>query len=70
VIDGELTAGRFQWTMATLLGSKRYRPQLRFVAFDLPFLVGVDLRLLLWAERRARLDSWLAPSNHPMSSPR
>jgi ATP-dependent DNA ligase len=26
VIDGELTAGRFQWTMAALAGSKRYRP--------------------------------------------
>jgi ATP-dependent DNA ligase len=54
VIDGELTVGRFQWTMAALLGRLRYRPQLRFVAFDLPFLVGVDLRLLPWTERRQR----------------
>jgi hypothetical protein len=30
VIDGELTAGRFRWTMAALLGSKRYRSGLRF----------------------------------------
>jgi hypothetical protein len=42
--------------MAALLGGKRYRPQLRFVAFDLPFLVGVDLRLLSWTERRNRLE--------------
>ena len=36
VLDGERTAGRFQWTMAAVLGSKRYRPNLRFVVFDVP----------------------------------
>ncbi len=56
VIDGELTAGRFQWTMAALLGSKRYRPSLRFVAFGVPFLAGTDLRHLPWTERRERLE--------------
>lgn len=56
VIDGELTAGRFQWTMAALLGSKRYRPSLRFVAFDVLILAGVDLRGLAWTERRERLE--------------
>jgi bifunctional non-homologous end joining protein LigD len=56
VLDGELTAGRFQSTMAALLGSRRYRDELRFVAFDVPFLAGVDLRALPWTERRERLE--------------
>jgi bifunctional non-homologous end joining protein LigD len=56
VLDGELTAGRFQWTMAAILGSKRYRPGLRFVVFDVPFLAGVDLRELAWQDRRQRLE--------------
>jgi ATP-dependent DNA ligase len=39
VIDGELTAGRFQWTMAALLGSRRYRERLELLsrAFDVPY---------------------------------
>jgi ATP-dependent DNA ligase len=56
VLDGELTAGRFEGTMAALLGSKRYRSSLRFVAFDVPILLGVDLRGLSWQERRDRLE--------------
>jgi ATP-dependent DNA ligase len=56
VLDGELTAGRFQWTMAAILGSKRYRPGHRFVVFDVPFLAGVDLRELPWQDRRDRLE--------------
>lgn len=56
VVDGELTAGRFQWTMAAILGSKRYRPSLRFVVFDVPMLAGVDLRGLPWHHRRDRLE--------------
>lgn len=56
VIDGELTTGRFGSTMSALLGSKRYRADLRFVAFDLPILAGVDLRPLPWQERRERLE--------------
>jgi bifunctional non-homologous end joining protein LigD len=56
VLDGELTAGRFEGTMAALLGSKRHRPDLRFVAFDVPVLAGVDLRSLTWQDRRARLE--------------
>lgn len=44
VLDGELTAGRFSGTMAALLGSKRLRADLRFVVFDVPFLLGADLR--------------------------
>ena len=44
VLDGELTAGRFEGTMSALLGSKRFRPSLRFVVFDVPMLLGADLR--------------------------
>jgi ATP-dependent DNA ligase len=53
VLNGELIAGRFAGTMAALYGSKRYHGQLRFVAFDVPVLAGVDLRALPWDERRA-----------------
>jgi bifunctional non-homologous end joining protein LigD len=56
VVDGELTAGRFEGTMSALLGSKRFRPHLRFVVFDVPFLIGADLRGLPWQERRDRLE--------------
>jgi ATP-dependent DNA ligase len=56
VLDGELTTGRFATTMSALLGSKRYRTELRFVAFDVPILAGVDLRPLPWQERRERLE--------------
>jgi ATP-dependent DNA ligase len=56
VLDGELTAGRFEGTMSALLGSKRFRPNLRFVVFDVPILLGADLRGLPWQERRDRLE--------------
>jgi bifunctional non-homologous end joining protein LigD len=56
VLDGELIADRFAGTMAALYGSKRHRDRLRFVAFDVPVLAGVDLRALPWQERRERLE--------------
>jgi ATP-dependent DNA ligase len=56
ILDGGLTAGRFEGTMAALLGSKRYFADLRFVVFDVPFLLGTDLRGLSWQERRDRLE--------------
>jgi ATP-dependent DNA ligase len=56
VLDGELTTGRFEGTMSALLGSKRFRPSLRFVVFDVPVLLGADLRGLAWQERRERLE--------------
>jgi bifunctional non-homologous end joining protein LigD len=56
ILDGELTTGRFTTTMSALLGSKRYRADLRFVAFDVPVFAGVDLRGLPWDERRQRLE--------------
>ena len=42
--------------MSALLGSKRFRPSLRFVVFDVPVLLGADLRGLAWHERRDRLE--------------
>jgi ATP-dependent DNA ligase len=42
--------------MSALLGSKRFRPSLRFVVFDVPVLLGADLRGLPWQERRDRLE--------------
>jgi bifunctional non-homologous end joining protein LigD len=56
VLDGELTAGRFETTMAALFGAKRHRAELRYVVFDVPILAGVDLRGLPWEERRERLE--------------
>jgi ATP-dependent DNA ligase len=56
VLDGELTTGRFATTMSALLGSKTHRPSLRFVVFDVPVLVGVDLRSMPWQARRERLE--------------
>src|SRR3954451_12213850 len=48
VLDGELIAGRFAGTMAALHGSRRFRDELRFVVFDVPYLAGRDLRRLSW----------------------
>src|SRR4051794_37364065 len=56
VLDGELIAGRFAGTMAALHGSRRFRDDLRFVVFDVPYLAGADLRRLSWEERRERLE--------------
>ena len=56
VLDGELTTGRFEGTMSALLRSKRFRPSLRFVVFDMPLLLGADLRGLPWQDRRERLE--------------
>jgi bifunctional non-homologous end joining protein LigD len=42
--------------MSALLGSKSHRPSLRFVAFDVPVLAGVDLRGMPWQDRRERLE--------------
>lgn len=56
VLDGELVAGRFHSTMAALTGSRRFRADLRFVVFDVPYLAGTDLRHLPWHERRQRLE--------------
>jgi ATP-dependent DNA ligase len=65
-LDGELTTGRFATTMSALLGSKRYRPDLRLVVFDVPVLAGVDLRPLPWHERRDRLELLARAFNEPL----
>ena len=68
MIDGELTTGRFSTTMSALLGSKTHHPSLRFVAFDVPVLVGVDLRAMPWQERRERLGLLAQHASYPLSS--
>jgi ATP-dependent DNA ligase len=56
VLDGELTTGRFRTTLAAATGSPHFGPDLRLVVFDVPILVGADLRPLPWQERRERLE--------------
>jgi hypothetical protein len=53
--------------MAALTGSKRHGESLRFVAFDLLYLAGVDLRSLPWRARRERLEL-LAQAFEPPTS--
>jgi bifunctional non-homologous end joining protein LigD len=36
--------------------ASRFREELRFVVFDVPYLAGVDLRPLCWQDRRERLE--------------
>jgi ATP-dependent DNA ligase len=67
VLDGELTAGRFEGTMSALFGSKRFRPSLRFVVFDVPVLLGADLRGLSWQERRERLELLAGAFDMPLT---
>jgi hypothetical protein len=43
-------------SMSALLGSRRFRPRLRFVVFDVPVLIGADLRGLPWQEGRGRRE--------------
>jgi ATP-dependent DNA ligase len=42
------------------------RPDLRFVAFDVRVLAGVDLRRLPWTERRERLELLAQAFNVPI----
>jgi len=56
VLDGELVADRFAGTMAALMGSRAHGDALRFVAFDVPILAGVDFRAEPWEARRERLE--------------
>jgi bifunctional non-homologous end joining protein LigD len=65
VLDGELTAGRFAWTMAAIHGSHKHAPDLRFVVFDLPVLAGVDLRGEPWEARRERLELLAQAFDYP-----
>jgi hypothetical protein len=66
VLDGEVTAARFEGTMWALLGSKRFRLSLRFVVFDVPVLIGTDIRGLAWQERRERLEPLVSAFDVPI----
>lgn len=63
VIDGELVAGSWGETMHLLGKAGRNEKGLRFVAFDLPVLAGVDLRSQTWEYRRAALEMLLAAAD-------
>jgi len=70
VIDGEAYS-KESWNMSMHLsaqsGSNDGAGELYFVAFDLPFLCGLDLRDLPWSERRKMLESlmemFIAPNS-------
>jgi ATP-dependent DNA ligase len=56
VLDGVFVGDGSRGTTPPALGAKRFADRLRFVAFDVPVLAGVDPRGLSWAERRSRLE--------------
>ncbi len=60
LIDGEFVAGSLEET-AHYMGKSGRRPgsKLRFMAFDLPYLAGFDLRDKEWLVRRALLEEVL-----------
>jgi ATP-dependent DNA ligase len=66
VIDGELVGASWSETAHLLGGAGRTETRLRFVAFDLPYAKGVDLRELPLRERRLGLDLLLAGTAHPL----
>lgn len=59
LIDGELVGLTLQETTHLLGGSGRTDPRLRFVAFDVPWLAGADLRNEDWLVRRVHLGNLL-----------
>lgn len=59
LIDGELVGLTLQETTHLLGGGGRTDPRLRFVAFDLPYLAGADMREAEWATRRNLLEELL-----------
>lgn len=59
LIDGELVGLTLEETGHLLGASGRSDPRLRFMAFDLPFLAGKDLRTSPWDLRRNLLVSLL-----------
>ena len=59
LIDGELVGLTLQETTHLLGPSGKSDPRLRFVAFDLPFLEGDDLREQPWITRRQALGKLL-----------
>lgn len=59
LIDGELVGLTLAETTHLLGGGGQTDPRLRFVAFDLPFLAGDDLRAESWLTRRHNLENLL-----------
>lgn len=59
LIDGELVGLTLAETTHLLGGGGKSDPRLRFVAFDLPFLAGEDLRDESWLVRRHNLENLL-----------
>jgi len=60
VLDGELTAGRFEGTSRRCSG-RSVATVAAVVVFDVPVLLGTDLRSLAWHERRERLEPLARP---------
>jgi ATP-dependent DNA ligase len=66
VIDGELVGASWSDTAHLLGGAGRTDASLRFVAFDLPYAKGADLRELPLRERRLGLITLLGELAHPL----
>ena len=66
VLDGELTAGSFQRTMAVLRGAWPFEASLRLVVFDMPVFAGLDLRFEPWEDRRRRLETLAQAFAYPL----
>lgn len=66
LIDGELVGESWSETAHLLGGAGKTDSRLRFVAFDLPYAKGVDLRELPLRERRLGLELLLTGSAHPL----
>lgn len=66
VIDGELVGRTWAETAHLLAGAGRTEEGIRFVAFDLPYLAGLDLRDHPWSERREALEALLAGAAAPI----
>ena len=56
IIDGEMVGLTLAETTHLLGGAGRTDPRLKFVAFDLPYLAGKDLRDEEWIHRRNKLQ--------------
>jgi bifunctional non-homologous end joining protein LigD len=67
ILDGELVAGTWNETMHLLGSAGKGSTGLRFVAFDLPFLAGTDLRSQPWEARRKALVALMSAAAEPLA---
>ena len=67
LIDGELVGEDWAETAHLLGAAGKTDTRLRFVAFDLPFARGVDLRALSLSERRLGLETLFTDIGHQIS---